>query len=394
MIKTRFVNRIKYNRKYYSLYYHILNSVINIGKPFVRTDYRTILFNSYAGRKFDDSPRVIYEGMLKDHRFDDYRIFWAFHNPEDIQELPKQVRKIRTDSLKYFLIAIKAGVWITNSSIERGLNFKKRKTLYFNTWHGTPMKKMGADITQDTDSFTPKRPPAINVMMAQSDFEAEVFSRMFQLSESSFLKAGLPRNDILFTYTEKYRNELREKLGISEGKKVILYCPTFREFEKDENNGCVLLPPIDLAKWEKELAADYVLLFRAHYEVAKVMDIQENDFVRNMTDYPVLNDLMIASDLLISDYSSVFFDYSIMDKPMLHFTYDYDKYAAKRGMYFDIRDYLSGSDNEDGVIRLLKDCSLETETKKTKDFRNQFVKYYGHATEAALDCIASYVDGH
>lgn len=393
-MKERIVNIIKYNKTVYSLYYYLANAAMNLVKTLVRTDGRLVLFNSYAGRRFDDSPRVIYETMLNDHRFDDCHIVWAFHEPDSFQELPERVQKIRTDSFMYFITAMRAGVWVTNSSVERGLNFKKRKTLYFNTWHGTPIKKMGADIVQDKDSFTSKKSPAINVMMAQSDFEAEVFSRMFQLKESSFLKAGLPRNDILFSYTEQYRNELRKKLSIPEGKKVILYCPTFREFEKDENNGCVLLPPINLAKWEKELAADYVLLFRAHYEVAKVMEIQENDFVRNMTDYPVLNDLMIASDLLISDYSSVFFDYSIMDKPMLHFTYDYDKYAAKRGMYFDIRDYLSGSDNEDGVIRLLKDCSLETETKKTKAFRNQFVKYYGHATEAALDCIASYVGGH
>ena len=107
-----------------------------------------------------------------------------------------------------------------------------------------------------------------------------------------------------------------------------------------------------------------------------------------MTSYPVLDDLMIAADILISDYSSIFFDFSIMDKMMLHFTYDYDEYAEKRGMYFDVRQYLSGGQNEEEIIELLRSIDIEKERKKTERFRNLYVNYYGHGTELALDCIA------
>ena len=77
------------------------------------------------------------------------------------------------------------------------------------------------------------------------------------------------------------------------------------------------------------MGEDYILLFRVHYEVSKVMDIRGNDFIRNMTDYPTLNDLMIIADVLISDYSSVFFDFSITGKPMFNFTCDYETYSKK-----------------------------------------------------------------
>lgn len=216
----------------------------------------------------------------------------------------------------------------------------------------------------------------------------EIFSRSFNVSRKIFLEAGLPRNDILANYTEKERAKLRTQCGIESSQIVLLYCPTFREYEKDENHGVVMAPPMNVEKWSKELGEKYVLLIRAHYEVSKAMTIQDNSFVRNMTDYPNLNDLFIIADILISDYSSVFFDCSITGKAMIHFTYDYEKYVSKRGMYFDIRDYISGGRTEDEVITLIKKLEFEIEKKKTEVFRNKFVNFYGDATTAAIDCIA------
>lgn len=365
-----------------------MNTVVNSMKLFVKTDDKLILFNSFAGRRFDDSPFALFEGMKKDKRFSGYKLLWAFHNPEmfDVEG----AEKIKTDTLEYFMTCLKARVWITNSSFERGLHFKNKNTFYFNTWHGTPIKKMGNDIVND-QSFGEKGKNSTDVMPVQSDFETEVFSRMFSLPKNHFLKCGLPRNDILSTYDEQLRKQIRQKLDIRDDQKIILYCPTFREYERDNSNNVVVKPPIDLDKWEKELADEYVLFFRAHYEVARTLDIKENSFVKDMTDYQSLNELMIASDILISDYSSVFIDYSIMDKPMFHFTYDYDKYASLRGLYFDIRESIDGAANEDELISLLKHMNPEKETEKTRQFRNQYVQYYGHAVESSLDCIAEHL---
>lgn len=117
------------------------------------------------------------------------------------------------------------------------------------------------------------------------------------------------------------------------------------------------------------------------------MDINENDFVKNVSEYPSLNELMIVSDILISDYSSVFFDFSIMDKVMIHFTYDYDLYNTERGMYFDIRKYISGADNEDELINIISELNYFGEIEKTKKFRDKYVNYYGDATQKSVDCI-------
>ena len=388
-MKQKLVYFLKYNKVAYAVYYRVMSFCMNVLKLFIKTDDKLILFNSFAGRKYDDSPKAIFEEMRKDPRFKGYRLVWAFHQPEKFQV--DGAEKIKTDGMHYFRTALAARVWVTNSSVERGLHFKGKNTFYLNTWHGSPIKKMGSDIAADNQSFGTKSENLVDIMNTQSYFEADIFSRCFGIPRDHFIEVGLPRNDALANYTTEEREQIRRKLGLQDGKKVILYCPTFREYEKDENLGVVLVPPMNLKKWEAELGDKYVLLFRAHYEVSKVMEVQENEFVRNVTDYPALNDLMIASDILISDYSSIFFDYAIMDKVMLHFTYDFDKYEEKRGMYFDIRDYLSGADSEDSIIAVLRNIDTRKEIDKTVAFRNKYMNFYGEASKKTVDCIAEHV---
>lgn len=388
-MKQRLANFLKYNKYAYAIYYFVVSLFINFLKLFIKTDDKLILFNSFAGRKYDDSPKAIFEAMKADLRFADYRIIWAFHQPEKFQV--EGAEKIRTDGFQYFKTALSARVWVTNSSVERGLHFKGKNTFYLNTWHGSPIKKMGSDISTDNQSFGTKSENLVDIMNTQSYFEAEIFSRCFGIPRDHFLEVGLPRNDELVSYTEEHRGELKRRLGIPTKKKVLLYCPTFREYEKDENHGVVLAPPMDLKKWERILGDQFILLFRAHYEVSKVMEIEENEFVRNVTDYPSLNDLMIVSDILISDYSSIFFDYSIMDKGMLHFTYDYDKYQKKRGMYFDVRDCIDGGANEDEVIAVIKELNEEKSIYRTRLFRKKYMNFYGSAAKKTVDCIADHI---
>lgn len=384
-LKKWLINRVKYSQTLYNIYYYIGTLAIRFLKVFVRADDKLILFSSFGGRKFDDSPKKIYDAMLSDPRFEGYRLVWAFLDRQKFA-IPKG-GKIATDGLRYYITALKARVWITNSSIERGLSFKGRKTFYFNTWHGTPIKKMGGDIAADNKSFGAKGRNRVDIMTAQGQFEADIFSRVFRISRDRFRVVGLPRNDSLTRVDSSYRAELRERLNIPKGKIVIFYAPTFREYNQS-SQGVALCLPIDFKLWQERLGGDYIVLFRAHYEVAKSMKIEETEFLRDVSSYPVLEDLMIASDVLISDYSSIFFDYSIMGKPMLCFAYDYDEYAEKRGMYFDIREQLPNAENEDELLDLIMKTPVGTPAPSTIAFRDKYVTEYGHAAEKSLDIIA------
>lgn len=385
------INKIKYSKIFFNIYYYLGSFFLNILKWLVPTDDKLIVFNSFGGRKFDDSPRAIYELMIKDQRFNDYDIVWAFLDPEK-HNIPTG-RKIKSDTLKYFITLLRARIWITNSALERGLKFKGRHVFYLNTWHGTPIKKMGRDISSDNNSFTGKSGffDSVDIMLAQGVYDRDIFSRVFNIPIYKFAITGLPRNDEL---TKKNNPEtiklIKKKLNIPENKRVILYAPTFREYEKDNNFNCIMTQPLDLDKWEKELSGEYILLLRAHYEVIKIMNVPESDFIRNVSDWSNLNELMVISDILISDYSSIFFDYSILGKPMFAYCYDYDIYTYNRGLYFDIRKELEskGSISVEDIIEELKKGDFIKRSKFSVLFRSKYITAYGDSSSKALDLIA------
>ena len=387
MTKRDLINAVKYNGLLYRLYYYFGSLSLRILGRFVKQKSNIIVFSSFGGRKYDDSPRCIFEAMSKDKRFSDFSFIWALGNPDNF-EIPN-AQKVKCDTIAYYKALLSARVWITNSTMERGLSFKPRRIFNLNTWHGTPIKLMGSDINKDNASFGSLSSECHDdIMLAQGKYDVDVFSRAFTIPKERFRIIGLPRNDeLIHGNTEKKEQKIRAKLRIPNTKKVILYAPTFREYDMDSIGNCKLTIPFNLEKWEEKLGHQYVLLFRAHYEVVKVLDIKDDTFIRNVSSYDNLNELMIVSDLLISDYSSIFFDYSIQDKPMLCFAYDYDKYNKARGMYFDIREKIPNYTNEDNLIDELQHLDDSKHIENTKLFRKEFIESYGDASQQAVELI-------
>lgn len=377
----KYIKYFSFLRKIYRMCGSIFLRFIGL---FVKIDDSIILFNSFGGRKYDDSPKAIFEKMITDRRFSGYKFIWAFHNPE--QYKVEGAKIIKTDTFTYFLTALKARCWITNSAIERGLDFKKKGTLYVNTWHGTTIKYMGKDEIGAQNAK--KIRYSYDIQTAQSKYDADIFSRVFNIDINNFLICGLPRNDELMNCRDLDKSIIRKKIQIPSDKKVILYAPTFREYDRDDKLNCVFKSPIHFDKWKEKLGEDYVILLRCHYEVTRSFnDYVDNNFVIDVSNYHNLNDLMLASDALISDYSSIIFDYSILDRPIYTYTYDYDEYMKKRGMYFDIREcFPGGSVSEDKLIDLLLNIN-NYDYDCLKYFREKYVTAYGNATQQVIDKI-------
>ena len=177
-------------------------------------------------------------------------------------------------------------------------------------------------------------------------------------------------------------------LGIPEGKKVILYAPTWRD-SSDLGKNYDMSVPINWETWRKELADDYVLLIRTHPLTTKLLNVKFDDFIRYFSDYPDVNDLMIAADIMISDYSSIIFDYAILGRPIICFGYDYDEYVKHRGFYFDLdKEFPSGIvRTETDVLNLIKNMNYQEECKKTIAMKNKFVQYGGNATERCVSAL-------
>lgn len=391
MSRIQLINKVKYNPFIYGLYYKMGSFCLKVLRLFVRTNPKLIVFVSFGGRKYDDSPRAIYEEMLADNRCHTFEYVWGFIEPS-LFDIPKG-RKIRVDTPSYFVTLLKARCWVTNSGVERGLSFSGKNTFYLNTWHGTPIKLMGSDIHTGNNSFGSKSSlDALDVFLAQGEYDIDIFSRAFKIPKEKFRLTGLPRNDTLYNNNnEEFKTKIRSRLNISTDKKVILYAPTFREYQRDSKSNVVMSIPFDIASFAYNLGPDVVILLRAHYEVVKLLDINISTLpsVINVSDYPELNDLMLASDLLISDYSSLLFDYSIIGKPMISYSYDYELYTSSRGLYFDPRSYLPSSDNESDLLELTI-AALKNPypfEQKTMSFRKHFVNAYGSASKQCVSLI-------
>ena len=238
---------------------------------------------------------------------------------------------MKIDSPGYFKTALRAKYWITNTNIQRGLSFKKKNQIYLNTWHGIPLKHIGNDCPGRKDYHF----GSVDYLIVSGDYEEQVFKSAFHAREDRFLRCGMPRNEALWLADQHTRWAMREKLGIPRGNRVILYAPTWRD-SRDKGRSYAIEPPIHAARWKAALGEDSLVLFRAHHQSTRVLGIQFDDFIRDVSHYPDVNDLMIAADFLITDYSAIAFDYSILCRPIFCYAYDYDSYLAERGTYFSV----------------------------------------------------------
>ena len=388
MASRSLVSQVKNTKIIYNAYFYIGSSFIRLLKLFIKPNDRLIFFSSFSGKSYDDSPRAIYEGMIKDPRFDDYELVWDFRDPQkyDIE----RGSKIKTDTLNYYITLLKARLWITNVSMYRGLEFTGINSYVFNTWHGTAIKKLGIDVIGKKTFKGKTKQKRGDVLLAQGLYDVKTFSHAYEMPQQSVLVFGLPRNDeLVYNNKPDIINELKAHLGIAPDKKVILYAPTYREYQRDNNKNSIFSLPINIGNWEERLSSDFVILFRAHPDVFKVLNIVENDFVKDVSTYPHVNELMLMSDLLISDYSSIFFDYSILGRPMLCFAYDYDRYNEERGLYFDIRKELASErlSDENILVDTIIKLDWEERSRISIDFRDKYVESFGDATQKSLDYL-------
>ncbi len=383
MIKAKIEYALKHYPWLQQLYKFSMSTVFRILGLFVKTDPNLVLYNSMVGRANYDSPRAIFDYLMSHPEYARLKHVWAFNEPAAVEGYDG-CEKIKIDSPKYFLTALKAKYWITNVNIERGLHFKKKATRYLNTWHGVAFNHIGNDVPGRSD-YNSKE---VSYICYESEYNKGILMRALGAPENIMLPSGLPRNDELYNVSEEETIELRNRLGIPDGKKVILYAPTWRD-STDNGQSYVMKPPIDFEKWQRSLGDEYVVLLRTHHFTTQLMNVEFNDFVINGTTYPKINDLFKISDILISDYSACIADFSILERPIICFAYDYDEYRKGRGLYIDFEKDLPVEmcRSEDAVISKIKTIDWANESRRAKMLKEKFTGIGGNATEMCVNAL-------
>ncbi|AKP65342.1 CDP-glycerol poly(glycerophosphate) glycerophosphotransferase [Levilactobacillus koreensis JCM 16448] len=283
-----------------------------------RTDAKMILFCSFSGRQFSDSPREIYDSLKNDKRFKDYKLVWVFNDPSKF----KTEYSVKMGSWSYYKALFRSKFWVSNASIERLVPYKG-KHVYINTWHGVPLKHLGPDegnLPFLVSNWYSK--VEFDLLTACGSYDFEIFKKIFPRSKS-IKKVGLARNEPLIN-SELIRKKsgFQTYFDLDKSKQTILYAPTFREYDL-EGKG------FSANDMLSSLSVKYNVLFRGHY--FSKLNIA-NDVI-DVSDYSDLNDLLLNVDILITDYSSILFDFSLLEKPIFLYLYDWDKYKKYRGFY-------------------------------------------------------------
>jgi len=322
------------------------------------------LFESHMGRSISDSPGSISRELHR--QIPSMKQVWSVANKANTWNVEDET--VIRGSIKYLWNLATAKYLVDNQTLP--VYFKKREgQIYLQTWHGIPLKTMGFDepsikrSSKQQQQLFRKRVGYWNYLNVPSDYFASTFVPAYEFSEK-MIRGGLPRNDALVDGIID-QDQAREKLGINTDRKVVLYTPTFR------NRGRTTLG-LDINSWVEDLGQDTILLVRAHSLNRIRIPKHLSGVVVDVSDIDDVNLLYLASDMMITDYSSTMFDYSLVDKPIILYVYDYDEYVGNlRGTYFDLRENAPGE-----LVNNMEDLVLSVQKNLIDDpFRNSRHKF-------------------
>ncbi|MFG2496604.1 CDP-glycerol glycerophosphotransferase family protein [Streptomyces sp. NPDC048441] len=322
----------------------------------------TVLYSSFDGRQYSDSPRAVHEELVA--RGEELEHLWVVRDQQ--AELPGSAAPVTLWSAEWYEALARSRYIVTNTQLPDW--FERAEGQYVvQTWHGTPLKRIGRDLASHSSgdraymATLPGRAAQWSVLVSPNRFSTPLLRGAFGHT-GEVLERGYPRNDLLHAAdSAKVAASVRERLGIPEGKRVVLYAPTWRENQPKKGGRYVLDLQLDLDAAESAIGDDHVLLVRRHYLVGG--SIPGSDFVRDVTRYPDVSELLLISDVLVTDYSSLMFDFAQTGRPMLFHTYDLDHYRdTLRGFYFDFEAQAPGPllATGDEVIAALRDPKAAT----------------------------------
>ena len=341
-----------------------------------------IFLFSYYGSQYGCSPKYISEYLIRNYPKDKFDIVWAFNDVESKQHI-NGIRKVRVMSLRYFYEMCTSKIIITNFRTTD--IFKKRKDQYYiQTWHSSLRLKQ---IEKDAESSLPKD----YIKMAREDskkcdllisgckYSTEIFKRAFWYDGEIF-EYGTPRNDLLINNDKEHIRNVKRKLNISYDTKLVLYAPTFR---KNDDLDVYNLDYKNIVKSLKErFGGELKFCIKLHpHLISRSEELNYGDDVLDLTKYDDIQELLSITDVLVSDYSSLMFDFGLTKRPCFLYVPDLYEYTNKdRKLYFDINTlpFINSKSNGE-LVEKIKDFDKET---------------YNQNLEAFLNSIDTFEDGY
>jgi CDP-glycerol glycerophosphotransferase len=356
-----------------------------------------VVYNSFAGR-YSDSPRAVYEALVA--AGGDHEHIWLA-DPVHAAAFPAGVTTVEVGSPACVEALESADALVANTHTEVEWD-KRADALYLQTWHGTPLKRIHWDVFWAPEGRLERLQRDVDrwdVLVSPNRASTPLLRQAFRF-DGEVLESGYPRNDILLSpEREAVRSRVRSQLGIAEGTRAVLYAPTWRDDFVFGTSTEALTLALEPARVADELGRDHCLLLRLHYMLTGRLEAVEHPAVRDVSAHLDISELYLAADVLITDYSSVMFDFAVTGKPQLFFTYDLAAYRdSLRGFYFDFAPVAPGPllETSSELVEALRD--LEAVSARYADryaaFQERFCHLEdGHATDRVIERVSGTAAG-
>ncbi|MFI7087084.1 CDP-glycerol glycerophosphotransferase family protein [Streptomyces anulatus] len=342
----------------------------------------SVVLESHMGTCYGDSPRALYEEIRRQGL--KLRATWSY-DPSPAG-FPDGARLVRRWSWRYLWALARAEYWVDNQGFPQQLH-KPRHTTYLQTWHGSAYKRMGFDETRVRLQNTPGRErlqravDRFDHFLVRSEHDVNTLARAYRLPEERLLRTGYPRNDALIAERDRAETEgrlprppLAGALGLDDHKKTVLYAPTFRGGPGRQRRTRLLL---DVREFAERFGDTHTLLVRAHYLESARLPLCPPGTVVDVSRHHDVSELLALTDVLITDYSSIMFDFALLDRPVVLYAPDLEAYAAERGSYFDLREEAPGpvTATQEELFATL--AELKKSDTRYADRRRAFVRRFG-----------------
>ncbi len=362
--------------------FHIFH-LIPIGKK------RVVVCNVWG---FGDNAKYVAEELVKQKdRVSGLEIYFIANHP-DIAYAPKGITVLKTNSIKAIFVLATARTWVDNNRKENYIR-KRKGQYYIQTWHGgIALKKIEKDYEDKLGTkyiTNAKRDSAMtDLYISNSSFCTNMYRNSFWYT-GEILECGSPRNDILLNPSNQSLSEIRTRLGVSPEAKIAVYAPTYRE--GDNNTEPYELDFDTLLKaLEDKFGGKWIIAVRLHPLVSGQSGfIKYNNKIINASHYRDVYELMAVSDLLITDYSNIMFEFSFMKKPVILYASDVEEYEKERGFYFEYQSlpYLKARTKEE-LITNINNFDYNNYKENMESFFNKLTIYEkGNASKEVVERI-------
>lgn len=353
-----------------------------------------VLYESYFGKQFSDSPRELFAELRRRGLGLEHVI--AVRDQQ--VAVPRGATAVAYRSKEYYALLAQARYIVTNTHLPNCFRRSDGQTV-LQTWHGVGTKKIGLDIA--AAQFANKAYHE-NIRNGESDnwdylvspnpFTSPILRRAFAF-RGTLLETGVPRNDIFHRPDNcDHAAQIRSRLGIDSSRKIVMYAPTWRDNIHDGPGRYRLDLRFDLYEASRKLGDEYVLIFRKHSNIVDRLPGGSGSVI-DVSDYPEVQELLLVTDILVSDYSTLMCDFANTCRPMLFYTYDLENFRdVLRGFYFDFENEVPGpliTDKADIVPTIIGAENVRAEyDEKYRAFAQRFCPWDdGHATERVVDVV-------